>query len=37
MTTIPQMAPPHAPTLPTDYSDRLYNEDLAPLRPQTWT
>lgn len=22
---------------PSGYSDRLYNEDLAPLRPQTWT
>ena len=36
MTTAPQLAPPHVSTLPAEYSDRLYNEDLAPLRPQTW-
>ena len=24
------------PTLPNGYSERLYNEDLAPLKNQTW-
>jgi nucleobase:cation symporter-1, NCS1 family len=26
----------HDPNLPAGYSDRLYNEDLAPLKNQTW-
>ena len=26
----------HDPNLPAGYSDRLYNEDLAPLKHQTW-
>ncbi|WP_061148886.1 NCS1 family nucleobase:cation symporter-1 [Caballeronia arvi] len=26
----------HDPSLPAGYSDRLYNEDLAPLKNQTW-
>jgi nucleobase:cation symporter-1, NCS1 family len=29
-------ASPHDPGLPAGYSDRLYNEDLAPLKNQTW-
>ena len=27
---------PSDPSMPAGYSERLYNEDLAPLRHQTW-
>ncbi|HEX3638581.1 MAG TPA: cytosine permease, partial [Paraburkholderia sp.] len=27
---------PSDPSIPAGYSERLYNEDLAPLRHQTW-